>query len=169
MQPFTLNVASIPRVNDLLGGSYNRRAAKPLSSLIIHPPTFNSHFTSLSATSDLPSPIGLHQCVAGPPGPESALRLPHPAYPPAATAIGHMFLDDRLVGPNSTTASRDQWAKDSWPQVELIWTFLLILHFAALIHIDPLVVHILSLVLKLIPDAVPPLATYHVEAHCLQP
>lgn len=80
-----------------------------------------------------------------------------------------MFLDDRLVGPNSTVASRDAWAKDSWPQVELIWVFLLILHFAALIHIDPLVVHILSLVLKLIPDAVPPLASYNVEAHCIQP
>ena len=47
-----------------------------------------------------------------------------------------MLLDDRLLGVNSSSATRDQWAKDSWPQVELIWMFMLLLHFAALLVIS---------------------------------
>ena len=77
-----------------------------------------------------------------------------------------MFLDDRLVGINSTATSRDQWARDTWPQVELIWIFLILLHFAALIHIDPVVIHVLSVVLKLMPNAVAPSVDFSEESHC---
>lgn len=71
-----------------------------------------------------------------------------------------MFLDDRLLGINSTVATRDQWAKDAWPQVELIWSFMIVLHLCALLHIDPLVLHVLSVVLRWMPDAATPRVGY---------
>ena len=67
-----------------------------------------------------------------------------------------MFLDERLLGANSTAVSRDEWGRDCWPQVELIWSFMIVLHLCALLHIDPLVLHILSVVLKLVTDTATP-------------
>ena len=72
-----------------------------------------------------------------------------------------MFLDNRLFGANSTSATRDEWAKDSWPNVELIWSLLILLHLAALIHIDPLVLHVLSVMIKLMPETASPIVTPH--------
>ena len=70
-----------------------------------------------------------------------------------------MFLDARLIGLNATSATRDEWARDSWPMVELVWSFLIILNLAALIHIDPLVLHVLGVVLKLMPDTATPIVS----------
>ena len=63
------------------------------------------------------------------------------------------MFDQRLLGANATAATRDQWARDTWPHVELLWIFLMILHFSGLVHIEPLVLHVLSVLLKLIPNA----------------
>lgn len=59
-----------------------------------------------------------------------------------------MLLDDRLLGANATLDSRNEWAVHSWPQVELIWMFMILLNLARLLHIDPIVIHILNLTLK---------------------
>jgi hypothetical protein len=71
-----------------------------------------------------------------------------------------MLLDDRLLSTNSTLDSRNDWAADSWPKIELIWSFMIVLHLAALLHIDPVVIHILNLLLKQIPHAATPRIGY---------
>jgi len=58
-----------------------------------------------------------------------------------------MYFDERFFGANATKASRDAWAEDQWPHIEVVWIFLILLHFAALVHIDPVLVHFLSLLL----------------------
>lgn len=63
-----------------------------------------------------------------------------------------MFLDDRVLGPNATDFSRDEWARERWKGVQLLWAFMILLHFAALLHIDPLVIHFLSVLFQLMPD-----------------
>jgi len=62
-----------------------------------------------------------------------------------------MLLDSRLLGSNATDSTRDQWARDCWPQIELIWGYMIILALARLMHIDPLVVHFLSALWKCLP------------------
>lgn len=79
-----------------------------------------------------------------------------------------MFVDNRLAGANSTVATRDQWAHDNWPHVERIWMFMLILNLLALLHIDPVVIHMLSVMLKFMPHAAAPVMNYCIETHCLQ-
>lgn len=69
----------------------------------------------------------------------------------------HMLLDSRLVGLNATTSTRDDWARDCWPQVELIWSYMIILSFARLLRIDPVIIHVLSILWKLLPDTAAPL------------
>lgn len=59
-----------------------------------------------------------------------------------------MLLDPRLIGFNATLESRNAWAEDQWPQIRLMWAFLMFLHFAALIQLDPFVVHVISLILN---------------------
>ena len=63
-----------------------------------------------------------------------------------------MFFDDRVLGINATDASRDEWARERWRGVQLLWAFMILLHFAALLHIDPLVIHFLDVVFQLMPD-----------------
>jgi len=63
----------------------------------------------------------------------------------------HMLLDSRLLGSNATDSTRDQWARDCWPQIELIWGYMIILALARLMHIDPLVVHFLCALWKFLP------------------
>lgn len=63
-----------------------------------------------------------------------------------------MFFDDRVLGVNATDASRDEWARERWKAVQLLWAFMILLHFAALLHIDPLVIHFLNLIFRLMPD-----------------
>lgn len=69
-----------------------------------------------------------------------------------AATLASMFLDDRVLGANATDATRDEWARERWRGVQLLWAFMILLHFAALLHLDPLVIHFLSLVFQLIPD-----------------
>lgn len=66
-----------------------------------------------------------------------------------------MFFDDRVLGLNATDQTRDEWAGERWNGVQLLWAFMIILHFAALLHIDPLVLHFLSVVFKLMPPGSP--------------
>lgn len=63
-----------------------------------------------------------------------------------------MLLDDRVLGANATSSTRDQWAREVWPQVEVLWAFLILLHFAGLIPIDPVILHVLSIVSKSMLD-----------------
>jgi hypothetical protein len=79
-----------------------------------------------------------------------------------------MFWDYRLLGANSTNISRNEWAADVWPQIELIWAFMILLHFAALLPIDPLVLHLLSVLLKLINAPASPRTSSYEELHCIQ-
>ena len=72
-----------------------------------------------------------------------------------------MFFDDRVFGLNATDESRDQWARERWKGVQLLWAFMIILHFAALLHIDPLVLHFLSVMFKLMPGSSDPLVSDH--------
>lgn len=62
-----------------------------------------------------------------------------------------MIFDERVIGVNASTATRDEWAQESWPRIQLIWAFMILLHFCALLHIDPLILHALSIVVKLMP------------------
>ena len=59
-----------------------------------------------------------------------------------------MLLDTRFLGANSTKASRNEWAEDQLFGIHVIWSFMLLLHFAALIHLNPVLVHYLSVVLR---------------------
>ena len=63
-----------------------------------------------------------------------------------------MFLDSRVIGQNTTAASRDQWAADYFPRIELIWGYMILLHFARLIPLDPLVLHFLCILWKFMPS-----------------
>jgi len=65
-----------------------------------------------------------------------------------------MLLDERVLGLNATLASQQEWAAETLPQVKLLWVFMILLNLASLLHIDPLVLHFVSVVLKKIPDAV---------------
>lgn len=67
-----------------------------------------------------------------------------------------MLLDNRLIGLNATAVTRDQWAKECWPQVELIWSYMILLHFLRLLQIDPVMLHVLSVLWKFLPDTVNP-------------
>ena len=58
-----------------------------------------------------------------------------------------MLLDTRFLGANSTRASRNEWAEDQLFGIHVIWSFLLLLEFAALVHLNPVFVHYLSVVL----------------------
>ena len=68
-----------------------------------------------------------------------------------------MFFDDRVLGINATDATRDEWARERWQGVQLLWAFMILLHFAALLHIDPLVIHFLNVVFQMMPEDVDPL------------
>ncbi|KAF2771600.1 hypothetical protein EJ03DRAFT_19809 [Teratosphaeria nubilosa] len=69
------------------------------------------------------------------------------------------LLDERLAGPNATKDSRDEWANEAWPRIKLIWIFLILLHFNALIPLDPVIVHWLSVLLRSISDTASPVVT----------
>lgn len=85
-----------------------------------------------------------------------------------ASKSSTMFLDDRVLGANASEATRDQWAHEKWPKVQLLWAFIILLHFAALLHIDPLVLHALSVLLKLMPDPAAPAVSLSDEAQGLR-
>lgn len=48
---------------------------------------------------------------------------------------------------------QNQWALDTWPKVELLWMFLILLHLARLLPIDPLVLHFICLIAKFMPTS----------------
>lgn len=48
---------------------------------------------------------------------------------------------------------QNQWALDTWPKVELLWMFMIILHLARLLPIDPLVLHFICLIAKFMPTS----------------
>ena len=58
-----------------------------------------------------------------------------------------MLFDTRLLGANSTEASRLEWAEDQLATIHLLWLFMILLDFAALVHLNPVLVHYLSVVL----------------------
>lgn len=51
-------------------------------------------------------------------------------------------------------------SRDSWPQVELIWSYMIFLHFLRLLRLDPIVLHVLSVLWKLLPDNTNPVVTF---------
>ena len=65
-----------------------------------------------------------------------------------------MLLDNRLIGLNATNDTRDEWARESWRSVELIWSYMILLHFARLLRLDPFVVHVLAVLWKVLPTSV---------------
>ncbi|KAK4550831.1 hypothetical protein LTR36_000411 [Oleoguttula mirabilis] len=67
-----------------------------------------------------------------------------------------MLFDPRFIGANATNETRDAWAEDQWPHIKLIWAFLILLHFAALLHVDPVVVHWLCVLLRRVNDSAAP-------------
>lgn len=67
-----------------------------------------------------------------------------------------MIFDERLLSANATKETRDAWANDQWPHIQLIWTWMILLHFAALLHVDPVVIHWLSVVLRRVSDPATP-------------
>lgn len=70
-----------------------------------------------------------------------------------------MLFDERFIGPNATAETRDAWANDQWPRIQVIWSFLILLNFAALAHVDPVVVHWLSVLLRRFYDSSVPVVT----------
>jgi len=80
-----------------------------------------------------------------------------------------MYFDHRFYGANATQASRDAWAQDQWPHLESVWIFLILLHFAALLTLDPVLVHFLSLILsRFLTPAHPIVAASHSHHHLQQ-
>lgn len=67
-----------------------------------------------------------------------------------------MLFDPRFIGANATNTTRDDWAAEQWPHIKLIWSALILLHFAALLHVDPVVVHWLSVLLRRVNDDAAP-------------
>ena len=81
-----------------------------------------------------------------------------------------MFLDDRLLGADASTSTRDQWAEEKWPKVQLLWAFMILLNIFAphILPIEPLVLHVLAVLLKLMPDPATPVIQDCDEAHDFQ-
>ena len=67
-----------------------------------------------------------------------------------------MLFDERFIGANATTQSRDEWAADTWPQIKLLWAWMILLHFARLLPLDPVVIHWLSVLLRKVGDTAAP-------------
>ncbi|KAK5132349.1 hypothetical protein LTR08_009184 [Meristemomyces frigidus] len=63
-----------------------------------------------------------------------------------------MLLDTRFLGANSTASSRNAWAEDQLFGIHVIWSFMILLHFAALVQLNPVLVHYLSVVLRRVED-----------------
>lgn len=73
-----------------------------------------------------------------------------------------MIWDERLL--NGTIDQRNQWAEEQWPHIQLIWAFMILLHFAALLHVDPVVIHWLSVLLSRVGDTgTPQLSSFREE------
>ncbi len=70
-----------------------------------------------------------------------------------------MFFEKRFIGFNATAETRDQWALDYYPRVELIWGYMILLHFARLLPLDPLLLHFLSVLWKFMPNTFWPTVT----------
>lgn len=68
-----------------------------------------------------------------------------------------MLFDNRLVGGNSTQDTRSVWADESWPHLRLLWSYLILLSFARLLPLDPLLVHALSILLVFVFDVATPM------------
>ncbi|KAI7186264.1 hypothetical protein KC343_g12265, partial [Hortaea werneckii] len=66
-----------------------------------------------------------------------------------------MLWDERLL--NGTKEQRDAWAEEQWPHIQIIWALMILLHFAALIHVDPIVIHWLSTLLRRVGDTGEPM------------
>ncbi|EMC96543.1 hypothetical protein BAUCODRAFT_479674 [Baudoinia panamericana UAMH 10762] len=71
----------------------------------------------------------------------------------------HMLFDERLLGANATLETRDAWANETWPQIKLIWAWMILLHFAALLPLDPVVLHWLSVLLRRVSDTATPVVS----------
>ncbi|KAK4888325.1 hypothetical protein LTR27_012776 [Elasticomyces elasticus] len=67
-----------------------------------------------------------------------------------------MLFDERFLGANATHESRDAWAEETWPRITLVWGYMILLHFARLLPIDPVVVHWLSVILRRVSDTASP-------------
>jgi len=67
-----------------------------------------------------------------------------------------MIFDERLISANATKETRDAWAEDQWPHIQIIWAFMILLHFAALLHVDPVIVHWLCVLLRRVNDSARP-------------
>jgi len=78
-----------------------------------------------------------------------------------------MLFDERFLGANATSQSRDEWAAEAWPQLKLVWVWMILLHFARLLPIDPVIIHWLATLLRKLGDTAAPLVQSVPEHHQL--
>lgn len=64
-----------------------------------------------------------------------------------------MLFDQRLLGGNSTRELQTAWADDQLPRLQLLWSYMILLDFARLVRLDPMVVHTLSKLLDFVVNA----------------
>jgi hypothetical protein len=135
--------------------------------------TSNAHIITQERTTHIPSfPIRAYQqvhcvwCISSPLPRDSirpALFASHSAklqqFASCAKRPSPMLFDERFIGANATQQSRENWADDVWPQIKLIWTYLILLHFARLLPLDPVVIHWLSVLLRKVSDSAAPVIT----------
>lgn len=70
-----------------------------------------------------------------------------------------MLFDERFLGANATKESRDAWAEDTWPQIKLVWSWMILLHFARLLPLDPVIIHWLAVLLRKVSDTATPVVS----------
>lgn len=71
--------------------------------------------------------------------------------------------DGGFTATYNATADQTAW-EPHWPPVELLWGYMILLHFARLLPIDPLVLHFLSVVWKFMPNTATPVVTEGYQA-----
>ncbi|KAK4580293.1 hypothetical protein LTR86_000496 [Recurvomyces mirabilis] len=70
-----------------------------------------------------------------------------------------MLFDERFIGANATKESRDAWAEETFPQIKLLWMWMILLHFARLLPLDPVIIHWLSVLLRKVSDTATPVVS----------
>jgi hypothetical protein len=96
---------------------------------------------------------------------ELKLRCSAHSLPPRITSLMLPIFDERLTGANATKETRDAWAQEAFPGLQLVWAWIVLLHFAALIHVDPVIVHWLQLLMTRVADTARPVVTIQDQQH----
>ncbi|KAF2722059.1 hypothetical protein K431DRAFT_222919 [Polychaeton citri CBS 116435] len=59
-----------------------------------------------------------------------------------------MFLDARILGANATDTTAQEWAAETYLRLEVLWTIMILTHFAGLFHLNAFTIHAVSVCLK---------------------